>query len=123
MGCMIRRFCGVGVRGSPGRPSIADGEAALYETRKLHFVEKSDGRVLGGYATAPLGVHDGLVAADAEPAGAFARGDFHGRTEVGPEPVGGAIDVQRVAVATHRRRVFPWQAQAVDRGMEKLVGV
>lgn len=52
--------------------SIADGEAALHETRKLHFVEKGDGRVLGGYTTAALGVYDGLVAADAETAGAFA---------------------------------------------------
>src|SRR4029450_9207154 len=72
---------------SPGRSSvlrsIADGEAALWGTRQLHFVEKGDGRVLGGYVTAALGVHDGLVAADPETAAAFARGNLHGRTEVG----------------------------------------
>ncbi|MEU0502539.1 hypothetical protein [Nocardia sp. NPDC005998] len=54
---------------------VADGEAALDESRQLDFVEQGDGGVLDRDAAAAVGIADRLVAADPVAAGAFAGGE------------------------------------------------
>src|SRR5438445_5579657 len=82
--------------------SVADGEAALDEARQFGLVDKGDGGVFHGDTAAPFRVEYRLVAADSEPARTFAGCDVLRGAEVGPQPVGGAQDVQGVAVAAHR---------------------
>ncbi|GHF69182.1 hypothetical protein GCM10010218_58200 [Streptomyces mashuensis] len=90
--------------------SAADGEPALHEAGEFGLVQQRDRGVLRRDPAEAVDVADGLVAADAEAAGALAGGDLLGGAEAGPEPVGGAQDVQRLAVTAYGGRVRAGEA-------------